>query len=173
MYEPKNRVKNDANNFESYEDGISPNVWNRERYTRALRVLLSDIPELNPLLGTIENSDDKLALILDLTLSDFNHEPPHTTFSYENFPNPNCLLQGAMAMTLDSSSIMHARNSLQYTDNGIGFEDFGKDTRYAPLAAKFQQNYMRLVDTVKRTWNANQCFGSISSEYRLINGRPR
>jgi len=172
MYDPKNRVNNDANNF-SDEDGISNQVWNRSRYVKALRVLLADITELNTLLGTIENSDEKLGLIMDLILSDFNHEPPFTKFTFEGFPNPNCLLQGAMAMVLDSSSIMHARNAIQYSDNGIGFEDFGKDTRYAPLANKFQQNYLRLMDTTKRTWNANQCFGSISSEYRTINGRPR
>lgn len=172
MTDPKLRIQHDANNF-SDDDGLSSGTWTRAKYVKALRVLLADIPELNTLLGTMESSDDKLALIMDLILTDFNREPPHTRFSFEEFPNPTCLLYGAAAMVLDSSSIMHARNALSYADNGVTFEDFGKDVRYAPLANKYQQNYLRLLDGEKRSWNANQCFGRVSSEYRWINGKPR
>lgn len=171
-HDPKNRINNDAGNF-SQENGLNNNVWNRDRYVKALRVMLSDFQELNTLLGSMENSDNKLGLIMDLILTDFNQDPPATRFDFENFPNPHCLLQGAIAMVLDSSSIMHARNSLQYSDNGVGFEDFGKDVRYAPIANKAQQNYLRMLDTLKRTWNAAQCFGGIRSEYRFINGGSR
>lgn len=174
MVNPKNRIQHDSGNFSTNDgDGVTSNTWGRAKYVSALRVLLADIPELNTIHGVEEQSDDKLGLIMDLILSDFNHEPPATRFSFENFPNPNCLLRGAIAMALDSASIMHARNAMSYSDNGLAIEDFGKDVRYAPILARAAQDYLRLTDTLKRTWNASNCFGGVSSEYRFINGRRR
>lgn len=150
-------------------DPLGKTEWNRDKYIKALRIMLADIKELNALLGSPEFSDDKLGIILDLTIGDFNGDTPPTYFDYATFPNPNCLIQGAIAMTLDSSCIMHARNALQYSDDGVAFEDFGKDPRFGPLAMKHAQNYLRLTDNLKRMINAGQCFGNFGSEYGWIN----
>jgi hypothetical protein len=136
---------------------------------KALRVMLVDFKELNPLIKSKESSDDKLGLMLDLILADFNGDTPPTDFRFETFPNPNCLLQGALAMTLDASCIMHARNQLNYQDDGVAFEDFGKDPRLGPLAQKHLQNYLRLTDNLKRMINAGNCFSEYGSEYSWVN----
>lgn len=166
MSDPANRLKADSNGL---SDPLVKTTWNRDKYIKVLRVMLSDIKELNALLGSPEFSNDKLGIVLDLVLSDFNGDTPPTNFTFEDFPNPNCLLQGAIAMALDSSCIMHARNALQYSDDGVAFEDFGKDPRFGPLAMKHAQNYLRLSDNMKRMINAGQCFGSFGSEYGWIN----
>ena len=131
--------------------------------------MLADFKELNTVIQSKESSDEKLGIILDLTLGDFNGDTPVSSFQFETFPNPNCLIQGAIAMALDSSCIMQARNALSYTDDGVAFEDFGKDARYNQLAMKHAQNYLRLTDNLKRTINASGCFGEFGSEYAWIN----
>lgn len=166
MSNQTNRIQQDHLDL---DESLHLSKWTRSKYIKVLRVFLADIRPLNTVLGNLEQSDEKLGVVLDLTLADFNGDTPPTRFRYENFPNPNCLIQGATAMSLDSMCIMHARNALSYTDDGISFEDFGKDTRYSPLAMKHAQNYLRLTDNIKRNENVKGCFGYVRSEYSYIN----
>ena len=151
------------------QEPLSQTPWDRPKYIRMLRVMLSDFEQLNTVLLSKESSDEKLGLMVDLALADFNGDTPPTTFQVNDFPNPKCLLEGAIVETLMSVGLIHARNAMTYTDDGVSVEDFGKDPRLLNFAQLHLQAYNSLKDSLKRYLNAKMTYGGFGSEYGWIN----
>ena len=162
----QDRIRADHNNL---KDPLTQTGWDREKYVKVIRVMIADFEQLNTLLLCKENSDEKLGIMVDLALMEFNQDTPGTDFVLENFPSPLCLLEGAIVQTLMSIGLLHARNALNYSDDGVQIEDWGKDPRILNFANIHMQQYERLKDNLKRTINAGQCFGEFGSEYGWIN----
>jgi hypothetical protein len=102
--------------LDSLDDFQDQPLTDREReFVHTLRVMLKDLPDdvfrsLNTLVEEQRGerwSDMQLLVYLNNAVADINVEPPHTIYSFENFPMQYkmCVLNGAMIFALIAEGI--------------------------------------------------------------------
>ena len=102
--------------LDSLNDFQDQPLTDREReYVHTLRVMLKDLPDdvfrsLNTLVEEQRGerwSDMQLLVYLNNAIADLNVEPPHTVYTFENFPvqMKMCVLNGALIFALIAEGI--------------------------------------------------------------------
>lgn len=118
-----------------------------------LRVLLSDDdPEKNILNGKEEvYTDSKLLYFLRQALRDINRTSPITSYTLEDIPDPQLVVDGGMIYSLIAEGILQLRNSLNYNDAGLSIAMFDKTGGYQAWAGFLLQTYMNNKLEFKRS----------------------
>lgn len=125
-----------------------------------IRVYMGDIPELNRLLNTVETSDEKMRLAVQLWIQYFNNIPPVLPMKYgaENFPNYLLMIHGVMIELLKMSGIIHTRNFLNFNDGGVSFVVNDKGQEYMGWIGNLMSTYSQDLINVKSGLNAEDAY---------------
>jgi hypothetical protein len=135
-----------------------------------IRTYIRDSAALNALLDGKETSDTEMELCLELALDDFNTSPPLIgNFTLENHPSQSLILVATIYWILQSAGILQSRNQLEYSSGGITVRTSDKTPLYQSWIAIFMQSYEAKKANLKKSLNAEQAYGGISSEYVQIN----
>jgi len=140
----------------------------KQKYVDRLRRYIGDDPNLNTLLEDIECTDLFLWECLEdgLDTINFEYEPVTVNFTFDTLPGWNLLKNEAVLQILTGKGILSSRNTVTYTDSGnltIKENDtFGRYINYYNILVSKQA---RAVMVLKRSFNANQAYGGVHSEY--------
>lgn len=135
-----------------------------------VRSYIRDTPALNALLDGKETSDAEMELCLELALDDFNTSPPLIgNFPIESHPSQSLMMIATVYWILQSAGILQSRNQLEYSSGGITVRTSDKTPLYQSWIAIFMQSYEAKKANLKKSINAEQAYGGISSEYSQIN----
>ena len=135
-----------------------------------LRRFLGDDAELNKLLGVEESTDNFLYEALLDAIDEINIFGGITTsWTLDTVPSWVVVKIGATLQVLTGKGILSARNTLTYNDTGgVTVQDMDTYGRYINyfniLIAKYQQS----LRDIKRSYNIDQAYGGVSSEYGLM-----
>lgn len=147
-----------------------PIATTKVEFLSKVRSYIRDSAALNALLDGVETSDAEMELCLDLAVDDFNTSPPLIgTFSAESHPSQSLLLIATVYWILQSAGILQSRNQLEYSSGGITVRSSDKTQLYQSWIAIFMQSYEAKKAALKKTLNAEQAYGGVSSEYVQIN----
>ncbi len=118
----------------------------------------------------METSPTLLEFCLELSLDDFNTTPPLLgTYNISNHPSHTLVLLGTVIWVLKSAGILQSRNQLDYASGGITIATSNKTPLYQSWINLMMQEYEAKKANLKKSINAEQCYGGISSEYVQIN----
>lgn len=134
------------------------------------RDYIRDIPAMNALLDGVETSDTLIEFCLDLCLDDFNTSPPLIgQFTLANHPSQSLVLIGTMIWILKSAGVQQSRNQLDYASGGITVATSNKTPLYQSWINILMQAYEAKKANLKKSLNAEQGYGGVSSEYTQVN----
>lgn len=137
-------------------------------YVKRFRQFLKDDKDLNKgeFLKKIENKDTDLSDYLSRALEAFNDSFFKTEFTMDNFPSEHLLFVGGLLQALTSNQVVNARCALTYQDaGGIVIQDMDRWGRYSQLFNQFFNYWKQSVLEIKRSWNIENSFGDIPSDY--------
>lgn len=137
---------------------------------KKIRSYIRDEPNLNALLDGVETGDTLLEFCLELSLDDFNTSPPLLgNFTIQNHPSHTLVLLGAVIWILKSAGVLQSRNQLDYASGGITIATSNKTPLYQSWINMMMQEYEAKKLNLKKSINAEQAYGGISSEYTQVN----
>lgn len=135
-----------------------------------IRQFIRDEANLNALLNGVETSDTMIDFSVDLALDDFNTTPPLMgNFTLENHPSQSLILTGTVLWILKSAGILQSRNQLDYASGGVTVAVSNKTPLYQSWINLMLQEYEAKKANLKKSLNAEQAYGGVSSEYTQIN----
>lgn len=142
----------------------------KAEFLEKVRLYIRDSAALNALLDGKETSDTEMDLCLELALDDFNTSPPLIgNFTLENHPSQSLVLLSTIYWILQSAGILQSRNQLEYSSGGITVRSSDKTQLYQSWIAIFLQSFEAKKANLKKSLNAEQAYGGISSEYVQVN----
>lgn len=142
-----------------------------EDFIKAVRDYLRDEPRLNRLIEGVEHSDNLIfSAILD-AINDYNMIPPPMPFmTGSRIPQQlwTLIKIGAIIHLLQSLTLLHVRNQLNYSDGGIHVGVFDKQGPIQLLIGLLKPDFDTKLKAYKISENLNSCFGGVHSEYFYI-----
>lgn len=141
-----------------------------QAFLAACRDYMRDKPELNALLDQPETSDALMKLSRDLTIDDFNTSPPLIgNYTLSGFPSDYLLMMGTIIQILKSAGLLQSRNQLDYVEGGLSVQTSNKTPLYQSWIAILMQEYELKKANLKKSLNAEACYGGVYSEYAQTN----
>ena len=141
----------------------------RDRYNEVLREYIQDSPELNKLVDGYENQPADLDRALCKALDNFNTMPPPLgSYSFDSFPSPGLLLDGAAVEVLKSAIFRKIRNKLMYQDSGFAADEDANHGEYTAYMDYLNREWKERATNLKRSINISSCWGGSPSEYSLL-----
>lgn len=141
-----------------------------EKLMQVFREYISDLPQYNEIMGEEtgqESPDAKLRLALQMFIDRFNTSPPFISkYKAANFPNGSLLLKGALRELLPQLHLLHVRNRMTYSDQGVQFDQWDKSQEYLTLMQVLSQEVDRDMLEVKKALNAEIAYGHAGSPDR-------
>lgn len=132
----------------------------------SVRAFMRDNANVNALLDGEETSDTLVELCAELALDDFNVTPPLIgNYTLDTHPSKGLLMLGTVIWVLQSAGILQSRNQLDYAAGGVTVGSSNKTPLYQSWINAFLQVYETKKANLKKAINAEEAFGSISSEY--------
>lgn len=151
---------------------LSCNVKIDDFYTKEVRGMLQDYPELNHILlersNQEEYSPEEIRRYIKRALSRINMKPPTTRFGLNNFPETHWLLivDGAVIEALKSKGLLKIRNEMNYQDQGgttVRLE--GKGQKYMQTAMNIYRQWQQELLDFKETLSVQSAWGGVYSEF--------
>lgn len=143
---------------------------NRSDVARFVRRQVMDFPETNALLENEELSEEVIEQCITMALFDFNISPPViTAYTVDTHPVFPLLVWGTMIEMLTSAGILNSRNRLTYQAGNVQVNVSDKAGEYSNWIRLLMQRYETLKASWKKSMNINACYGSVPSQYQLIN----
>lgn len=106
-----------------------------------IRKFLKDFPKLNELKGKSDFNDDELYMFLMMAVSDWNSTPPiMAPVNLETHPSIDWLVVASSVWAMQSMGILHYRNDLAYSDNGVSINPWSKGPQYFGIAGTLAQS---------------------------------
>lgn len=141
--------------------------FDEKLYVDRLRRFLGDTAALNVLDGAEESNDRFLYEAMQDALIEINEDfEPETSWTITDIPSWNALKLGSTIQVLTGKGILSARNMLTYSDaGGISVSDYDRYGRYINYYNVLINKYIRSVQSMKRRYNVDQCYGEVASEY--------
>lgn len=138
-----------------------------------IRKQTRDIKYLNRLIDGEESSDEDILLALQMCFSQINQTPPLINrYTFQNPPPLHLLIKGTICFLLDSVSMIHIRNGLQFNDGNLNVNT-DKSQNWIQFAQIMKSEYMKELIDWKRSVNIEDAMGlSVSSEYIILSGSP-
>ena len=148
---------------------------------RSIRARLRDYPSVNELLvDGIETSDKLLAEYISQVVDYFNGLPPPLSrqYSWADFPNRSLLIDGVIALVLQSVGHSDVRNFMPSVDGGATVTPHQKGTLLVQQGIGLWQQVTAQMQNLRLSLNANVEPISVGSYelameelYQLIGGR--
>lgn len=149
----------------------------QQQYVVLIRLYLSDYPEANRLLRTVESSDSKIILAIMNVLSDWNaSDPMRQTYTCDNFPSTHLLIEGAVIQLLRMAGIYNSRNKLNYSAGGLSVQLHDKGAEYMAWINALKQEYEMAKVSLLRRINLSTALGNgaagVCSDYIMAGLSP-
>ncbi len=124
-----------------------------EELVNDLREMLADSDPTKNILNKRQQaySDTRLKFFLKQALRDVNAGSPSTSYTLEEFPEPDLLILGAMIFCFISEGVLQLRNQLDYSDAGLTISMFNKTSGYQAWASFILQSYVMGKNDFKRS----------------------
>ena len=146
-----------------------------DEYLASLRTFIKDHDFLNRLLKfQQENTDDELALYVNMAMGYLNAIPPYIGgFDFTNFPIPNLLIHQATIECLISNGIVQARNELTYNNGGVTVKisDGSRYLNQLQMLYRATDAEISALKSMKVAINVQNGWGGCSSPYSYLHGR--
>ncbi len=138
-------------------------------YVARIRRFIGDNAALNVLHGEEESDNFFIYECLQDALDEINTEfLPATTWTIQTCPSWNALKIGTVLQILTGKGILSARNTLTYQDSGgVTVHDLDTYGRYINYYNVLINKYMRSVQSIKISYNVDQAYGGVASEYGI------
>lgn len=133
-----------------------------------VRVYIEDFPEVNELLGTEENSDERICLAMRMAVNEFNTMTPFTSFEDDKFPYFVIHMYGTIKHLLLGLGVRKTRNRLAFTTGGTSVDEESAAPQYLAIAQQFDALFREEASNVKKHLNVESGYGSVPSEYSYI-----
>jgi hypothetical protein len=135
---------------------------------KELRIWAMDKPEMNTLIDGVKFDSEAIEQAQIYTVDYFNMLPPPIgkAFTVEDFPSRALMLMGVWGHLLKGAAIGETMNELNYSAGGVQVEDRSHGHSFAQLGSAYWQEFVEMAKNVKISYNIEQVFGNIPSEYR-------
>jgi len=113
----------------------------RRQLIERIRVHTRDWAELNRLIEGEEHSDRMILMAIQDILDDYNNSPPPIGVRFvTDFPNWRLLIDGILAVLLESAALLYARNDVAYAHAGTQVQ-FNQSQTYMQMSQMYWQRY--------------------------------
>ena len=132
--------------------------------TEDIRFFLRDIPDMNPLLDTVEFKDSDIERAMRFTMYKYNAITPISSYQDPAYLNGYVLLLGACSILLRSEGLRQLRNQVTAQDGNIspvGLDE--KQALYAQWADRLGAEFDELAQKIKIQLNMESVYGGPSS----------
>lgn len=156
------------------DDTIRSEVIARLDLVRRIRAKMRDYPQLNQLVEGEENDDQCILDAIEEVLSRVNETPPAVGFFLAQNVPLYLMMDGAIAILLESAAFLYIRNELGGWSSGGLSVSFRQADTYRQSAAqvfeRFESNLMRYKVALNHQQAVDASSG-IASDYAVLN-RP-
>jgi hypothetical protein len=132
--------------------------------TAEVREFLGDYQPNNYLLNSVEFTDTRITLCMELAVSAFNAVTPLSKVSLSNFPSKGLLLDGTMWKLMAGMAQQLSRNTMEYSDGGITVPIEERFNLYNQQAAQYQEQFLADSKTLKIQMNLDNGWGFVQSD---------
>lgn len=132
--------------------------------TDEVREFIGDYQPNNYLLNSVEFTDARITLCMELAVSEFNSVTPRSNVSLGSFPSKALLLDGTMWKLLEGMAQQLSRNTMQYSDGGLQIPIEERYELYNQQAQQYQSQFINGSKTLKTQMNLDSGWGYVMSD---------
>jgi hypothetical protein len=132
--------------------------------TAEVREYVGDYQPNNYLLNSVEFTDARITLAMELAVSEFNAITPLSKVSLANFPSKGLLLDGTMWKLLSGMAQQLARNTMEYSDGGLSIPIEERSALYLQQAGQYQEQFLTNSKNLKIQMNLDSGWGFVQSD---------
>lgn len=145
---------------------IVGSLFNKDAFINKIRIYMRDDPEQNLLLDGLETSHTMIDWAIELSVEEYNLQPPHIgDVTFDTYPSVALLHLATIINILISAGFLQSRNQLTFNDGGISLQISNKTGLYQSWIRLLMGKYESLLLRLKRAKNAASGYGGVHSEY--------